>query len=129
MVFTDPKLLSNVVALAPLGWLMARTFALPNAGWWTTLLFALPLYTTRVAYHRFVEMRDMFTQTISSLSSAVDAKDHYTAGHSKRVQEISVEIGRQLRCSEAELEGFAHDLREMVLDEAAGTPRRPSTAS
>ena len=30
-----------------------------------TLLFALPLYTTRMAAKRFVEMRDMFTQTIT----------------------------------------------------------------
>ena len=35
--------------------------------WWATLLFALPLYTTRQASQRFVEMRDMFTQTIGAL--------------------------------------------------------------
>ena len=65
----------------------------------------------------------MFTQTISSLSSAVDAKDHFTAGHSKRVQEISVVIGRQLRCSEAELEalewgGLLHDIGKIGVPDA-----------
>jgi hypothetical protein len=44
----------NLFALAPLGWLMARMYSLPGAGWWAMLLFALPLYTTRVAYNRFV---------------------------------------------------------------------------
>ncbi|MBF8290817.1 MAG: metal dependent phosphohydrolase, partial [Chloroflexi bacterium] len=38
---------ASLLALAPLGWLMARMYQLPDAGWWTTLLFALPLYTTR----------------------------------------------------------------------------------
>ena len=51
-----------------------------SLGWWATLLFALPLYTTRVAYQRFVEMRDMFTQTIGALAEAVDKRDPYTSG-------------------------------------------------
>lgn len=106
---------TNVVALAPLGWLMARTFDLPNAGWWTTLLFALPLYTTRVAYHRFVEMRDMFTQTIGALAEAVDKRDPYTSKHSQRVKTIAVDIGREMRVSASELEalewgGLLHDV-------------------
>lgn len=106
---------TNVVALAPLGWLMARTFSLPNAGWWTTLLFALPLYTTRVAYHRFVEMRDMFTQTIGALAEAVDKRDPFTSKHSWNVKQIAVDIGREMRLSPDELEalewgGLLHDV-------------------
>ena len=72
---------ANLVALAPLAWLMAQMYELPGAGWWATLLFALPLYTTRVAYHRFVEMREMFTQTIGALAEAVDKRDPFTSKH------------------------------------------------
>jgi hypothetical protein len=90
----------NLLTLAPLGWLMARMYQLPDAGWWTTLLFALPLYTTRVAYHRFVEMRDMFTQTIGALAEAVDKRDPFTSKHSQNVRMISVDIGR--RCASAQ---------------------------
>ncbi|HEY8167888.1 MAG TPA: HD-GYP domain-containing protein [Candidatus Limnocylindrales bacterium] len=109
------------VALAPLAWLMAVVSI--AVGQWAVVLFGLPLATTRSAYKRVVEIRDMFTQTISSLSSAVDAKDHFTAGHSKRVQEISVEIGRQMRCSEAELEalewgGLLHDIGKIGVPDA-----------
>ena len=111
----------STVALAPLAWLMAVVSI--SVGQWAVILFGLPLATTRSAYKRVVEIRDMFTQTISSLSSAVDAKDHYTAGHSKRVQEISVVIGRQLRCSEAELEalewgGLLHDIGKIGVPDA-----------
>jgi putative nucleotidyltransferase with HDIG domain len=106
---------SSLLALAPLGWLMARMYQLPDAGWWTTLLFALPLYTTRVAYHRFVEMRDMFTQTIGALAEAVDKRDPFTSKHSQNVRMISVDIGREMRVSAAELEalewgGLLHDV-------------------
>ena len=105
----------NLLTLAPMGWLMARMYALSGAGWWTTLLFALPLYTTRVAYHRFVEMRDMFTQTIGALAEAVDKRDPFTSKHSQNVRMISVDIGREMRVGASDLEalewgGLLHDV-------------------
>ena len=56
---------ANLLALSPLGWLMARAYQMPEgSGWWATLLFAMPLYVTSVMYHQIAEMREMFTQTI-----------------------------------------------------------------
>ena len=106
---------ANLVTLAPLAWLMAVVFVMTGGGWWTTLLFGLPLFTTRVAYQRFVEMREMFTQTIGALAEAVDKRDPFTSKHSQRVRTISVDIGRQMRVSAAELEalewgGLLHDV-------------------
>ncbi len=66
---------TGLVGLAPLGWLMAQIYAM---AWWASLLFAIPLYTTRLAYHNFIEMREMFTQTITALAGAVDKRDPYT---------------------------------------------------
>ena len=102
----------NAMALAPLAWLMAQMYA---TAWWASLLFALPLYTTRVAYHRFVEMRDMFTQTIGALAEAVDKRDPFTSKHSHRVKQIAVDIGREMRVNAQELEalewgGLLHDV-------------------
>jgi putative nucleotidyltransferase with HDIG domain len=111
----------GTLALAPLSWLVAYVYL--TVGWWAALLFALPLATTRSAYAKLVEIRDMFTQTIKALSSAVDARDKYTANHSERVQEISVAIGRQMRCSEAEIEalqwgGLLHDIGKIGVRDA-----------
>ncbi len=102
----------NNLALAPIGWLMALSYSIL---WWATLLFALPLYTTRMASARLVEMRDMFTQTIGALAEAVDKRDPYTARHSQNVKMISVDIGRVMRVNTAELEalewgGLLHDV-------------------
>ncbi len=102
----------NSLGLAPLGWLMGLVYSIQ---WWATLLFALPLYTTRMASRRFVEMRDMFTQTIGALAEAVDKRDPFTARHSQRVKEIAVDIGRVMRVSDSELEalewgGLLHDV-------------------
>lgn len=104
---------ARLVALAPLSWLMA--FVYLRVGWWASVLFVLPLYTTREAYHRFVEMREMFTSTVRALASAVDARDKWTAGHSNRVQEIAIVIAKEMRVSPALLEaiewgGLLHDV-------------------
>ena len=103
---------TSLLALAPLGWLMAQMYVV---AWWASLLFALPLYTTRLAYHNFIEMREMFTQTITALAGAVDKRDPYTSKHSWRVKEIAGDIGRVMRLTEADLEalewgGLLHDV-------------------
>jgi putative nucleotidyltransferase with HDIG domain len=105
-------ILGSVVALAPLSWLMTVVYAVQ---WWATALFAVPLYSTRLAYQRFIEMREMFTQTIGALAEAVDKRDPFTAKHSHRVKEIAVDIGRVMHVTDAELEalewgGLLHDV-------------------
>lgn len=112
---------ASMFALAPLAWLAAYVYA--TIGGWATLLFALPLATTRGAFKNVVEIRSMFTQTIRALASAVDAKDKFTANHSRNVQEIAVTIGRQMRCSEAEIEalewgGLLHDIGKIGVRDA-----------
>jgi putative nucleotidyltransferase with HDIG domain len=99
-----------------LGWLMAQVFLLPNGvGWWATTLFVIPLFTTRLAYHRYVETRELFEQTIGALANAVDARDRYTRGHSNRVSYISEAMCRVMRLGEGEIEkikwsGLLHDV-------------------
>ena len=113
VLFGDARgILGSVVALAPLSWLMTIVYAVQ---WWATALFAVPLYSTRLAYQRFIEMREMFTQTIGALAEAVDKRDPFTAKHSHRVKEIAVDIGRVMHVTDAELEalewgGLLHDV-------------------
>ena len=93
-------------------------------------MFALPLYTTRLGYQRFVEMRDMFTQTIGALAEAVDKRDPFTSKHSVRVKEIGIDIGRVMRVSDLELEalewgGLLHDVGKIgVPDRVLLKPER-----
>ena len=121
---------TSYLALSPLAWLMARVYELPGGGWWAALLFVLPLYTVRLGYERFVEMRDMFTQTIGALAEAVDKRDPFTSKHSVRVKEIAVDIGRVMRVNAAELEalewgGLLHDVGKIgVPDRVLLKPER-----
>ena len=45
---------------------------------------------------------------MESLSATVDARDSYTAGHSRRVQQLALAIGRELGLSQAELDLLGH---------------------
>lgn len=106
----------NLLGLAPLGWLMAQVFLLPDGvGWWATALFVIPLFTTRLAYHRYVETRELFEQTIGALANAVDARDRYTRGHSNRVSHITEAMCRVMQLPENDIEkikwaGLLHDV-------------------
>lgn len=60
-------------------------------------------------------IEDLFLETIISLSDAVDAKDRYTSGHSKRVAEYGKRIAQKLNLSDKEQDrvyhaGLLHDV-------------------
>jgi len=68
-------------------------------------------------------LRERSTAAMESLSATVDARDAYTAGHSRRVQQLALAIGRELGLSHAELGllGYAalfHDIGKLAVPDA-----------
>jgi diguanylate cyclase (GGDEF)-like protein/putative nucleotidyltransferase with HDIG domain len=68
-------------------------------------------------------LRERSTAAMESLSATVDARDAYTAGHSRRVQQLALAIGRELALSQAELDllGHAalfHDIGKLAIPDA-----------
>ncbi|MFQ5707453.1 MAG: HD domain-containing phosphohydrolase [bacterium] len=62
-----------------------------------------------------LELEILFLETMKSLAKTLDARDPYTHGHSKRVAQIALAIGKQLGLSENELDelelaGNLHDI-------------------
>jgi diguanylate cyclase (GGDEF)-like protein/putative nucleotidyltransferase with HDIG domain len=53
-------------------------------------------------------LRERSTAAMESLSATVDARDAYTAGHSRRVQQLALAVGRELGLSQAELDLLGH---------------------
>ena len=53
-------------------------------------------------------LKERSTAAMESLSATVDARDAYTAGHSRRVQQLALAIGRELKLSQAELDLLGH---------------------
>ena len=68
-----------------------------------------------------IEIRKLFLGSIEALVFALEAKDRYTAGHSRRVTEIALTIGRELNLSEEDLENLRwgsllHDVGKIAVD-------------
>ena len=68
-------------------------------------------------------LRERSTAAMESLSATVDARDSYTAGHSRRVQQLALAIGREMGLSQAELDllGHAalfHDIGKLAIPDA-----------
>jgi diguanylate cyclase (GGDEF)-like protein/putative nucleotidyltransferase with HDIG domain len=60
---------------------------------------------------------------VTSLAFAVDAKDHYTQGHSQAVSRLAAQIGRQMGLSDSLIEeirlgGILHDIGKIGVPEA-----------
>jgi diguanylate cyclase (GGDEF)-like protein/putative nucleotidyltransferase with HDIG domain len=53
-------------------------------------------------------LKERSTAAMESLSATVDARDAYTAGHSRRVQQLALAVGRELGLSQAELDLLGH---------------------
>ncbi|MCC7351858.1 MAG: HD-GYP domain-containing protein [Phycisphaerales bacterium] len=70
----------------------------------------------------FEDVHDLMMGLLHSLTSAVDAKDAYTCGHSERVALLSRHLARQIQLPEAEIEriymaGLLHDVGKIGVPE------------
>jgi diguanylate cyclase (GGDEF)-like protein/putative nucleotidyltransferase with HDIG domain len=111
--------------------------AYKSIGAWAIVVFALPLFLMRKTQEAYLKhtqrsatklraaaetiqnqnvsleqanklLKERSTAAMESLSATVDARDAYTAGHSRRVQQLALAIGRELALSQAELELLGH---------------------
>jgi len=69
----------------------------------------------------YVDLKDIYRDTVRSFAAAIDCKDKYTQGHSERVGKYSEIIAREMGWGEEEVEGMAiagylHDIGKLVVD-------------
>ena len=72
---------------------------------------------------RYQDLRYLLVGLTRSLTSALDAKDPYTYGHSERVARVAVELGRELglnadELSDVYLSGLLHDVGKIGIGDA-----------
>jgi diguanylate cyclase (GGDEF)-like protein len=78
--------------------------------------------------HVYDNLKETLFGMIRCLSTAIDAKDPYTCGHSERVARIAVRLGKQMKLSSGEvsdlyLAGLLHDVGKIgIRDEVLCKP-------
>lgn len=98
--------LPNFFALSFLSVLMGHIYNF--TGYWGVSLFFIPLLLARYIFKSYMEIREVYQNTLQALASALDAKDPYTRGHSERVAKYAVEISREMGLSEEQIEIIEH---------------------
>jgi len=115
-------LLPNIIATVPLGLLLGIVINMPNS-YFYIVLFMAPLMLARYSFKLYLDSKSMHMRTIAALSMAVDAKDHYTQGHSRRVAYYSEAIARAMHKSpsfvaDVKTAALLHDVGKIGIDDA-----------
>lgn len=118
---TIKSILPNVLFAMPLGVLMAWLFNM-EGGHWIAMIMLFPLLLARYAWSLYIESQVQHMRLIEAFVSSMEAKDHYTEGHSRRVSALAVQIARQLRFSNAkikqiEIAALLHDIGKIGIEE------------
>ncbi|MFO0834353.1 MAG: HD-GYP domain-containing protein [Phycisphaerales bacterium] len=74
----------------------------------------------------YLEQKQLFLGTIQAVTASIDAKDHYTRGHSERVSHLSELLARTMGLSDRDVEwvrisGLVHDVGKIGVPEAVLT--------
>ncbi|HEY2827989.1 MAG TPA: HD domain-containing phosphohydrolase [Pirellulales bacterium] len=108
------------------GWLAAfnrveRTeFGSSEASLLSSVAAILGIHAGNLDLYR--QQAEFLAGVVRALTSAIDAKDPYTCGHSDRVARIAVRLADHLGCSRKELEtlylsGLLHDIGKIGIDD------------
>jgi putative nucleotidyltransferase with HDIG domain len=70
----------------------------------------------------YQQQREFFAGVVRALTSAIDAKDPYTCGHSDRVARVAVRLAEELGCDRKQvdtiyLSGLLHDVGKIGIDD------------
>jgi len=104
--------------------------ALWDVSLWLAALALAPLFVIHFTQRAILrveeanaEIERRTTETLETLSATVDAKDEYTAGHSKRVQRIAVTLAEEMGLEQAQIDivrqaALLHDIGKIGVEDA-----------
>ncbi|MEY8284998.1 HD-GYP domain-containing protein [Lachnospiraceae bacterium 50-23] len=95
-------LLPNCFIVASFGIFLSILYL--NYGTIIMILFFGPLLLARHSFKLYLEMKDVYIETVYALTKAVEAKDEYTDGHSKRVAEYAEKLSVKMKLRDKRVE-------------------------
>jgi HD superfamily phosphohydrolase YqeK/GAF domain-containing protein len=109
------------------GWLAALNheaggeFGSSEASLLSSVAAILGIHAGNIELYR--RQAEFLSGVVRALTSAIDAKDPYTCGHSDRVARVSVKLADKLGCDAKELEtiylsGLLHDIGKIGIDDS-----------
>jgi putative nucleotidyltransferase with HDIG domain len=113
-------ILLNILVMAPFGILLAYVFNSYN--YFGVFLVLFPIVLARYTFSLHIQTKSQYVETVDALMLAMEARDKYTEGHSKRVAEISTSIAKQLKYNDWKIEhlkmaALLHDVGKIGVDD------------
>ncbi len=95
-------------------------FAAETMGLAAVAVFTAPLLLTQVAFRRYAGIRATYLQTVRALAKVTEIGGYVEPGHSERVSQLAVAVGRELGIHEPELleleyAALMHDIGQLSL--------------
>ncbi len=111
----------SLVLMTPLSIFLAFLFAKYKYSGIVFIIFCICL--VRYTIVLYSDSKSQFIDTVEALMNAIDARDQYTEGHSRRVAEISVAIGKELKYNQWSIEelniaAMLHDVGKIGVSDA-----------
>jgi len=111
-------MIPHYLALTPLGILIGVVET--TAGLSGVLLLFVPLLVARYSLQLYAQMRKAYLSTIQAMVAAIEARDPYTAGHSRRVATYTVATARAMRLPEEQMDrleysAWLHDVGKLAV--------------
>ncbi|UCH84613.1 MAG: HD-GYP domain-containing protein, partial [Candidatus Latescibacterota bacterium] len=108
----------HILAFLPVAAIIALVYM--KSGMWTIALFVVPLFLARYTFQLYIEMKEAHINTVAALTSALDANDPYTHGHSYRVSRYAMRLGSAMGLSSKDLEileysALLHDIGKIAI--------------
>lgn len=115
-------LLPSIICSAPMGYFLAQLLKMPS-GVWLALLFMLPLLLARYSFQLYLNGTRQQFSILKALTTALDAKDTYTEGHSSRVAQYAVQIAQEMHLSQKSISrlqtgAIFHDIGKIGIPDA-----------
>jgi putative nucleotidyltransferase with HDIG domain len=91
-------------------------------GWFFVLLIFTPFMLARYVFVLYKDLQENYLQTVKSLATAIEEKDEYTLGHSRRVEQFCSMIADELNLSskrnlQLKYAALLHDIGKIGIDE------------
>jgi len=111
-------MIPHYLALTPLGVLIGLVES--YVGLAGVFLLFVPLVIARYSLQLYAQMREAYLATIQAMVAAIEARDPYTAGHSRRVARYTVATARALHLPEDQTErleyaAWLHDVGKLAV--------------
>lgn len=110
----------SYLIMIPFGWMFAVLYE--HYSYWGIIVPLFPVLLIRYTFTYYAEAKEQYVQTVETLMNAIEARDCYTNGHSKRVAEVASLIAKKLGYRNGQIEklriaAMLHDIGKIGISD------------